>query len=203
MIVERFAEGDSLLHRLDPRVKLLAVFPCALLVALAETRGAPLAALAAAGALAAAARLSPPAVLKSVKPLLIFMVFLWIVLPLSVPGTPLISLGPLGVSREGAGQAFLISVKSLAVVMLVISLLGTSSVTSLMHAMRHLRVPPKLLFLAFLTFRYVFVIQVEYQRLRNAMRARGFSPGTNLHTYKSYAYLIGMLLVRSFERSER
>jgi cobalt/nickel transport system permease protein len=184
-------------------MKLLAAFPCAFLVALAETRGAPLAALAGAGALAAAARLSPPAVLKSVKPLLIFLGFLWIVLPLSVPGVPLFSLGLLRMSREGAGQAFLISVKSLAVVLLVISLLGTSSVTALMHALRHLRVSPKLLFLAFLTFRYVFVIQVEYQRLRNAMRARGFTPGTNLHTYKSYAYLVGMLLIRSFERSER
>ena len=203
MIVERFSEGASLLHRIDPRVKIVAAFPCAFLVALAENPWAPLFALAAAGVLGASARLSPRGVLRSGRPLLIFLVFLWIVLPLSVPGTALFSLGPLQGSREGVVQAFLISVKSLSVVLLIIALLGTSSITALMHALSHFRVPPKLLFLAFLTFRYVFVIQREYLRLRTAMKVRGFAPGTNLHTYKSYAYLIGMLLVRSFERSER
>ena len=35
------------------------------------------------------------------------------------------------------------------------------------------------------------------------MRIRGFVPRTNIHTYRSYAYLVGMLLVRSYDRAER
>jgi cobalt/nickel transport system permease protein len=35
------------------------------------------------------------------------------------------------------------------------------------------------------------------------MKARGFQPTTNLHTYKTYAHLVGMLLVRSADRAER
>jgi cobalt/nickel transport system permease protein len=35
------------------------------------------------------------------------------------------------------------------------------------------------------------------------MRIRGFIPKTNIHTYKSYAYLVGILLVRSYDRAER
>jgi cobalt/nickel transport system permease protein len=35
------------------------------------------------------------------------------------------------------------------------------------------------------------------------MKIRGFKPRTNLHTYRSYAYLAAMLLVRSFDRAER
>jgi len=35
------------------------------------------------------------------------------------------------------------------------------------------------------------------------MRIRGFKPSTAVHTYKTFGYLIGMLLIRSFERSER
>ena len=34
------------------------------------------------------------------------------------------------------------------------------------------------------------------------MKIRGFQPRTNLHTYRSYAYLAGMLLVRSYDRGE-
>jgi cobalt/nickel transport system permease protein len=40
-------------------------------------------------------------------------------------------------------------------------------------------------------------------RLISALKVRGFRPGTNLHTYKTFAYLVGMLLVRSAERAER
>ena len=37
----------------------------------------------------------------------------------------------------------------------------------------------------------------------NAMKVRGFRPGTNMHTYKTFACLVGMLLVRSSDRAER
>ncbi len=37
----------------------------------------------------------------------------------------------------------------------------------------------------------------------NAMKMRGFKPKTNMHTYRAYSYLVGMLLIRSFNRSKR
>jgi cobalt/nickel transport system permease protein len=88
-------------------------------------------------------------------------------------------------------------------VLLIVALLSTSTIFSLVHAMGHFRIPKKLLYLAFLSYRYIHVLQVEYLRLRSAMTIRGFKPKTNLHTYKTFGYLIGMLLVRSYERSER
>jgi cobalt/nickel transport system permease protein len=44
---------------------------------------------------------------------------------------------------------------------------------------------------------------MEYRRLIKAVKIRGFHPGNNLHTYRTYAYLVGMLLVKSYERAER
>jgi cobalt/nickel transport system permease protein len=35
------------------------------------------------------------------------------------------------------------------------------------------------------------------------MKIRGFQPRTNLHTYRSYAYLAAMLLVHSHDRADR
>ena len=54
-----------------------------------------------------------------------------------------------------------------------------------------------------ITYRYIFVIEQEYQRLMRAARIRNFRPGSNLHTYRTYAYLLGMLFVRSAERAKR
>ncbi len=69
--------------------------------------------------------------------------------------------------------------------------------------MHELGIPKKLVHLFFFTQRYIHVIYSEYVRLRDAMKIRGFTPGTNFHTYKSYAYMVGMLLVRSCDRAQR
>ena len=54
-----------------------------------------------------------------------------------------------------------------------------------------------------MTYRYVFVIEQEYQRLLKAVKIRNFQPKTNMHTYRTYAYLVGMLFVRASARAER
>jgi cobalt/nickel transport system permease protein len=142
-------------------------------------------------------------VLKNIKLLFYFLILLWIFLPLSIPGEGIFTFGPFSASREGIAQALIISLKSISIVLLIVALLATSTVFSLVHAMGHFRVPKKLLYLSFLSYRYIHVLKAEYLRLRDAMRIRGFKPKTNLHTYKTFGYLIGMLLIRSYERSER
>jgi len=66
-----------------------------------------------------------------------------------------------------------------------------------------LGIPDKMVQLFFFTYRYIHVIYEEYQRLLRALKIRGFRARSNLHTYRTYAYLVGMLLVKSYERAER
>jgi cobalt/nickel transport system permease protein len=54
-----------------------------------------------------------------------------------------------------------------------------------------------------MSYRYIFVIEQEYQRLIRAAKIRGFRPKTDLHTYRTYAYIVGMLLVRAASRAQR
>jgi cobalt/nickel transport system permease protein len=203
VIVENFSGGDSYLHLLDPRVKLCLAFPYAFIIALSDKLIVGGIALILSLILILSARLSLLGVVKSLKLLFFFLLLLWIVLPVSISGVEIFSIGPLSVSEEGIARALSITLKSTSIVLLIIALLATSTVFSLVHAMSHFRVPKKLLYLTFLSYRYIHVLQVEYLRLRDAMRIRGFRPKTNLHTYKTFGYLIGMLLIRSYERSER
>jgi cobalt/nickel transport system permease protein len=71
------------------------------------------------------------------------------------------------------------------------------------RALSCLGLPDKLVHLLFFTVRYIQVIEGEYLRMRAAMVVRGFKPGTSFHTYRSCAYMVGMLLVRSSDRAER
>jgi cobalt/nickel transport system permease protein len=83
------------------------------------------------------------------------------------------------------------------------ALVATMTIATLGHAMNNLRLPDKIVFLLLITYRYFFVIEQEYNRLSTAMKIRGFRPKTDLHTYKTFAYLVGMLFVRASDRAVR
>lgn len=203
MDIEEFALGNSFVHDLDPRVKIIATFLFSLVVALNTDVSTAAVALIFPMILVVAARISIKRVLWRLAVVNTFVLFLWLFLPFTYPGQVLFSVGPLEVHKEGLLAALLITLKSNTILLTVIALLGTSKVFSLVHALSHLWVPDKLVHLFFFCFRYIHVIHEEYHRLVTAMKIRGFKPRTNLHTYRAYAYLVGMLLVRSFDRSGR
>ncbi|UCB44687.1 MAG: cobalt ECF transporter T component CbiQ [Spirochaetota bacterium] len=203
MIIENFAEGKSLLHTTDPRIKICLCVPYIFVIALSNSLYTAAAAVLIALSLIIISGLRLGNVLKSIRVFFWFILLLWVVLPFSIPGDQIIRLGPLRASSQGVLKALAISLKSTAIVFFIIAFLGTTKVFSLVHAMSHFHMPKKLLYLTFLSYRYIHVIYMEYVKLRDAMRIRGFRPKTNIHTYKSIGYLIGMLLIRSYERSER
>lgn len=203
MDMEEFSLGDSWIHNLDPRVKIVTTLIFSLVVALNNHLFAAMAALVFPGFLVIAARLNLSKVLVRLAVVNGFILFIWCFLPFTVPGETVYMLGPLTIQREGLHAALLITLKSNAIILMVIALLGTSQVFTLVHALSHLYVPDKLVHLFFLCFRYIHVIHGEYHRLHNAMKMRAFRPRSTMHTYRAYAYLIGMLLVRSFDRSQR
>jgi cobalt/nickel transport system permease protein len=203
MISEEFSSGASVLHRLDPRMKLVCALAFSVVVATLSAPAPLLAALGLAAALVGMARLRARRVAARLVVVNTFILFLWLTLPFTSNGEALFRLGPLAASAQGIQQALLITLKSNAIILALLALLATSPVMTLTHALNHLYVPAKLVHLVFFTYRYIHVLHAEYVSLTNAMRIRCFRPRTDLHTYRSYAYLVGMLLVRSFKRSQR
>ncbi|HTY25319.1 MAG TPA: cobalt ECF transporter T component CbiQ [Desulfomonilaceae bacterium] len=203
MHIEEFALGNSSIHNLDPRVKIVAALTFSLIVALNGSMTTCAVAFCFPLALILAARISVKKVLARLLAVNVFIAMLWLCLPFTVPGEVIYSLGPLSISKEGIIAAFSLTLKSNVIVLAVIVLLGTSRVFTLIHAMSHLGVPDKLVHLFFFCFRYAQVIHEEYHRVINAAKVRGFRPYTNIRTYRTYAYLLGALLVKSFDRSHR
>lgn len=198
-----FASGDSFIHRTDPRIRLLCGLAVTIPVALVQISQPAWLALAFGLLLVKMAKLDLIRVFKRLMVVNLFIAFLWVFLPFSLPGYPLWSIGPFHATQEGIDLALLITVKSNAIVLALMALLGTIPVQDLGPAMQRLRMPDKLCHILLFTYRYIFVIHQEYITMRQAMRARGFKPRTDAHTYRSYAWLVGMLLVRSWDRAER
>jgi cobalt/nickel transport system permease protein len=200
---ERFAEISSPIHRTDPALRVVAAVFYSFTVALADDLPALAAALLFSAVLAAAARLPLKALLQRLAAAAGFLLLLWLVLPLSYPGDPLLRIGPLVVSRQGVRMALLITCKTSAILIGFTALVASMHLATLGHTLTRLGVPDKLVHLLLLAYRYIFVIQIEYQRLVRAAKLRNFRPSTTLHTYRTYAYLLGMLFVRASERSAR
>ena len=203
MLEEGFIVGDSVIHRLDPRIKSIVAGIFSIVVAVSDRFVALIPALLIAIGFLFVAKLPIRKVLSRLLIVNIFIFFLWLLLPFTTEGSPLFSIGPLTASKAGILSAIMITLKSNAIILAFMALLATMSVFTMGRALSDLHVPPKIVHLIFLTYRYIHVIHVEYRRLTKSIKIRGFHPGNNLHTYRTYAYLVGMLLVKSYERAER
>jgi cobalt/nickel transport system permease protein len=203
MVAEEFSSGNSLMHGLDPRVKIIVATLFSIVVAVADRTEVLLFALSFSVCCVIVSGLPLAKIMRRLLLVNGFILLLWVLLPFSYPGTTLFSLGPLRATVEGIRYALSITIKSNTIILACIALLGTTPIFTLAHALRHLHVPDKLVQLLFFSYRYIHVIYLEYVRLLSAMKVRCFHPRSDLHTYKAYSHLVGMMLLKSYDRSER
>jgi cobalt/nickel transport system permease protein len=203
MITEPFAIGESLIHRLDPRIRLILTVLYSFVVALSYRFSVLIPALVLSSTLILISRVRIQEVLKRLIVVNALILLLWLLLPFTFKGEALARIGSFAVYRPGVILAARITLKSNAILLAFIALIATMPLATLGHALHRIGVPVKIVQLLLMTYRYVFVIEQEYQRLIRAAKIRGFRPGTNTNTYRTYSYVIGMLFVRAAARAER
>ncbi|NKW91350.1 cobalt ECF transporter T component CbiQ [Rhodobacteraceae bacterium R_SAG9] len=187
----------------DPRVRVVMACVFAITTVALATIPALIAALATAISLLMMSRLPIRRTLKRMAMMDSFIIFMLVLLPFTMPGEPMFSVFGFPASWQGLWKAIEIGLTANAVILTLMVLVGTMEPVTLGHALHKLRCPEVLVHLLMFTIRYIEVLREEYLRLRGAMKIRGFRPGTNWHTYRSFGYLVGMMLVRAIERSER
>jgi cobalt/nickel transport system permease protein len=203
VIEERFSKGNSLVHGIDPRVRVIAALLYSMFIAVTGELEVAFAGLAAGVILIALARLSARHVLYRLLIVNAFILMLWLILPFSYPGKIIFRVASLIMTEQGVQYTLILTVKCNAIILINISLLSTCGIFNLVHALDHLRVPNKLIHLLFFIYRYAHVMQHEYYRLRDTLKIRGFKPRTSVKTYRTYGAIIGTLMIRGYERSEQ
>ncbi len=203
MITEPFATGNSWIHKTNPGLKIVFATLYSFIIALSDKFPALVTGLLISIGMVAIAGLNIRQVSKRLTVVFGFLLLLWGLLPLTYEGPILYRLGPLAFTRLGVMLSAQITLKSISILMAFMALVGTMTFATLGYALDRLHISGKLVHLFLLTYRYIFVIEQEYQRLLRAARMRSFCPGTNMHSYKTYAYIIGMLFVRASARARR
>jgi len=203
MIKEDFAIGISFLHNRDAAIKIIVALCFAMQIAVISSIKVACASLVVSFILLGMARLSPIIVAKRLLFINLFTFFLWLTLPFTYQGSDTLRVAGFDISIQGIYLAALISIKTNASIIAFISLLSTSSPAAIGRGLENLKVPRKLCYILLFSYRYIFVIHKEYLTLYRAAKMRCFQTGTNMHTYRTFAYLFGMTLVRSHNRAER
>ncbi len=191
--IDRFAHLDSPFHRLDPRWKIatFAVF----LVAIALVRGlvGACVALGLAVLWLLASGLPLGFILRRLRAVLLFLLPFLVILPLTHPDG----------WRPGLMQGGIIFIKGLAMVLTIFPMFATTPFHVSMKALARLKVPERLVAMILFAYRYLFVFAEEVRTMQQATRARGFHPKTNVRTLRTLGNLVGLLVVRAFERTQR
>jgi cobalt/nickel transport system permease protein len=193
----------SLLDGVDPRARVVAIVLFSFVVAAVGNLLTLSVALGLAVVGAVATGTGRRGNLKRLLPVNALVLILIVFLPLRGGIASLTTWGSFASAEDGLRLALAIALKANAIVLGVVVLLAGLDSVALGHALGHLGMPQKLTHLLLFTIRYLDVLHREYLRLRAAMKVRGFRPRVNWHTYRTIGYLVGMLLVRSLERSER
>jgi len=197
------AARTSWLDTFDPRTRIVFVLLAALTIVSVGDLLVAVGVFAAAAILLAVSRPTARRLgwrLLAIEGVLIGLV---VTLPFSVPGDELWRVGPLTATVQGVERAALLGLRANAVAFVVLAVLGGLEVARVAAALAQLRLPPLLVQTLTFAVRYVEVLQRQAQRLREGMRARGFRPATNVHTYQTFGWFVAALFLSSLERSER
>lgn len=207
---ERYRAGDSPLHRLDPRVKVVTALALIVGVVLTPERAWPAYPLiwALLGSLAAVGGLGARRVAQMGGLALPFALAA-VTLLFTTPGHPVATLAGLTITDGGLARFVGILLKSWLAVQAALLLSMTTHFTDLLWALDSLRVPATLVAIIGFMYRYLYTLKDEAERLIRARSARsgvsaGRKAGGGLAWRAQVAGgMIGNLFLRSYERSER
>jgi cobalt/nickel transport system permease protein len=211
---DRFVSRESLVHRLDARVKVAAVVAF-ILSNLLLPDGSWWGFLASLIAAVAASLLAGLGAFYAIKRSLVALPFALAAFTtlFSLPGQPLWAgdFGPwyLVISDTGLLRFASILLRSWLSVQMAILLVASTPFPDILHALRHLRVPDMLVSIISFMYRYLFVLVDETLRLLRAREARsarqaGLPGGGSLAWRAKVAgNMAGQLFLRSYDRSDQ
>lgn len=213
VVLGQYIPGHSLMHRLDPRLKIAGLL--ALLILVFFDAGFLGYAIIGAYVITciALAKMSPKRVFKAMKPMLIMIIFLAIFnLFLLRTGHVVFSLGPIAIYSGALSQTFYIIVRLVLIISLTTILTATTKPLDLTLGLEYLMKPMQkvgfptheVAMMISIALRFIPTLLEETQRIMKAQASRGvdFNEGTLKEKISSIISLIIPLFISAFQRAD-
>ena len=210
----QFFPGNSVLHRLDPRIKLILTVLYIVAIFLAENVYCYAALVVSAVAMVLLSRLSLRVVFKGIKPILFILLFTMIINLFFTKGeVPLWSFWRIAIYKEGIIRAVLMALRVIVLVVGTSVLLTyttspivlTDAIESLLSPLKKIKVPVHdFAMMMTIALRFIPTLIEETEKIINAQKARGaaFDNGNLLKRAKALVPILIPLFVSSFNRAD-
>ena len=208
----QYFPGRSVIHRLDPRIKLITMI--VYIVALFLADGVVSYALAA-GFVAAAIAVSgikPKLILKSLKAIIFIVLFTAVLNMLYTPGDVLVSFWIIRITKQGIFTGFGMGLRVILLVTISALLTYTTSPMALTDGLENLLSPLKKIHIPVHEFammmtialRFIPTLIEETDKIMSAQKARGadFESGNIIKRAKALIPVLIPLFVSSFRRAD-
>ncbi|MGI6036792.1 MAG: energy-coupling factor transporter transmembrane component T family protein [Limnochordia bacterium] len=210
--IGQYVPGDSFLHSLDPRTKIIITMLLIIVLFLVNTfAGYGLIALFIL-TLIFLSQLSPRFILRGLRPIIVILLFTLTLHIFLTEGTVLWQVGPIKITEEGLNKGGMMALR-LILLVLGASLLTlttspialTDGIERLLNPFRRLGLPAhELAMMMTIALRFIPTLLEETEKIMKAQMARGadFESGNLVQRAKSLLPLLVPLFVSAFRRAD-
>ena len=208
----QYFPGDTVVHRLDPRIKILVALLFLVAVFVVRTMWGFFALAVLFILIIALAKIGPVTILRSIRPLLFIIIFTFVLNILFYSGQTIYwQWGFLTISKEGIEKAVFIAIR-LVLLIVATSLLTlttspmqlTDGMESLLSPLKKIKFPVHEMAMMSIAMRFIPTLVEETDRIMKAQTARGaeFDSGNLLKKAKNMIPLLVPLFVGAFKRAD-
>lgn len=211
----QFFPGDSALHRLDPRTKILLTIVFIVSVFLANTPIGFLIVFASVVFMTLVSKISIKVILKGIKPIVFVLIFTTIINVFLTKGEsePLVDFWIITIYKEGIFRAIFMSLRVILLIVGTSVLLTyttspislTDGIESLLSPLKKIGIPVHVFAMMMtIALRFIPTLIEETEKIMNAQKSRGadFSSGSIVKRAKALIPIIIPLFVSSFKRAD-
>ena len=201
--IDAYASMDSPIHRFDPRAKMVSFTLLIFSLVFVNDIRIAFSGFVFSFLILLISRLPLGFALKRIRMVFFFLFPLLLVMPLTVEGREITNISGISVTLDGVIFASLIIIRALAAVTLALTMLATTRFDITMKALYALKIPGTLVQMLMFTYRYIFVITDEFSRMWESMECKGFSLKANYHGLSIFGNMLGMIIIKSYDRTRR
>ncbi len=207
----QYYRTDSVIHRLDPRVKLVATFAFIISLFLVKNVWGYVIAAVFLGACIALSNVPVKFMFRGMKTIFFLLVITMVFNLILTPGTPIVSIWKIKITYEGLRLAILMAIR------LVFLITGSSIMTltttpnnltdgleSVLKPLKVLHVPVhEIAMMMSIALRFIPILLEETDKIMKAQMARGadFESGSLINRAKSLVPLLVPLFISAFRRA--
>lgn len=187
-------EGTSWIHRWESRIKLISCIIMVFGLVFLNTPKLLIISYILLTAIILSMGLSIKEILKKTSLFLPFLVFMSI---------PILIGGGLPPSEERVTLVLLLTFKGLNSLSIMFIMFFSQSMAEILNGLAYMKLPSSFITILFLSWRYVFILGEKFIQMHKALISRLFKPGFNRRSFKAYGEVMGGMLVKSIDTSDK